>query len=42
MKKIWNYLMAVAESFGQARAATAMARMGKYDAARRIITNEKC
>lgn len=42
MKKIWDYLMAMAESFGKARAATVMARMGKYEDARRIMSNERC
>ncbi len=37
MKKIWNYLMFMAESLGKARAATTLARMGKYEEARQIM-----
>jgi len=42
MKKIWNYLMSVAESFGKARAATTLARMGKYEEARKIMAENQC
>jgi hypothetical protein len=42
MKKIWIYLMSVAESFGKARAATTLARMGRYDEARNLMSGDKC
>jgi ferritin-like metal-binding protein YciE len=39
--KIWNYLVALAESFGRARAAATLSRMGKYEEARQLMTANK-
>jgi len=35
--KLWNWFTSVAEQLGKARAATAMARLRRYDEARRIM-----
>jgi len=37
MKTIINYIWSVFESFGKARAASHFARIGNYEAARRIM-----
>lgn len=38
MKHILKFLFAIGESFGKARAATAMARIHKYEEARQIMS----
>lgn len=35
--KIWNFLMEVAESFGKARAAATLSRMGRHEEARKLM-----
>ena len=40
MKKIWNYLMAVADGFARARAATQLSRMGRHDLARQLMLRD--
>jgi hypothetical protein len=44
LKKYWKRFMCVAESFGRARAASALAREGNYKLAREIMSqkNECC
>lgn len=39
--KFWNFLMEMAESFGKARAAATLSRMGKHDEARRLMLLEE-
>jgi hypothetical protein len=40
MKKVWNYLMAVADGLARARAATHFSRMGRHDLARAIMLKD--
>jgi hypothetical protein len=40
IKKVANYLWILLEDFGRARTAAALARNGKYDLARSIITEK--
>jgi hypothetical protein len=40
MKKVWNYLMAVADGLARARAATHFSRMGRQDLARAIMLKD--
>lgn len=43
LKKIWKYVICLAESLGRARAATALARHGQHDLAKRIMMEKtKC
>ena len=35
--KFWNYLMYFAESFGKARAAATLTRLGKYEEAKALM-----
>jgi hypothetical protein len=37
MKPVINYIYSIFESFGKARAASYFARIGNYEAARRIM-----
>lgn len=37
MKSILNYIYSILESFGKARAATHFARMGDFEAARKVM-----
>ncbi len=37
--KLLNYIYSILESVGKARAATHFARMGNYEAARRIMAD---
>lgn len=41
MKKIWDYLVDLADAWGRARAAAYMARCGDYEAMRRIMAEER-
>jgi hypothetical protein len=38
MKTVLNYIWSVFDSFGRARAASHLARIGQYEAARRVMT----
>lgn len=40
MKKIWNFLMSVADGLARARAATALTRIGRHDLARQIMIKD--
>jgi hypothetical protein len=37
MKSVFTAVMSFFESFGKARAATVLARMGQYEAAKRVM-----
>lgn len=37
MKKIWNYLVDLADSLARARAAAEFTRLGRHDLAREIM-----
>jgi hypothetical protein len=37
MKSFFNYIYSILESFGKARAATHFARMGDFEAARKVM-----
>ena len=37
MKKIWNYVVALAESIGRARAAAELSRRGMYKQAQQLM-----
>ena len=39
MKPVFNYIYSIFESFGRARAATYFARIGNYEAARKIMAD---
>ena len=41
MKKIWKSIYCAFESMGRARAAAELSRAGKYEMAKRLIS-EKC
>lgn len=38
--KIWTFLMEIAESFGKARAAATLTRMGRHEEARRLMLEQ--
>lgn len=40
MKKIWNYLMSIADGLARARAATYFTRIGRHDLAKAIMLKE--
>jgi hypothetical protein len=40
MKKIWNYIMDVADGIARARAATHFSRMGRHDLAKQIMLKD--
>lgn len=40
MKKIFNFIKDVLESYGRARAASALANIGRYSEARKLMTKE--
>ena len=40
MKKIWNYLMTIADGLARARAASTFSRMGRHDLARQIMLRD--
>jgi len=37
MKTVLNYIWSVMDSFGRARAASHLARIGQYEAAKRVM-----
>jgi hypothetical protein len=40
MKKIWNFLMEIADGIARARAATQFSRMGRHDLAKQIMIKD--
>jgi len=40
MKKIWNFLVTLADSLSKARAASTMVRLGRSDLAKDIISKK--
>lgn len=40
MKTIFNYFISFCESIGKAKAASVLARMGKYDEAKKIMVSD--